>query len=116
MGKPMAVPRSHGFHERFQSSRVIHFPEMGTRGMGPRRSREATCSASPTAKKPTATMTTSMPSASVGRPRVKRCWPVRLSVPMTAMNSPRASEAMPRAGEAPSIAATVKKASTARAT
>jgi hypothetical protein len=30
MGKPMAVPRSHGFHDRFHSAAVIHSePESG---------------------------------------------------------------------------------------
>ena len=53
----MAVPRSHGFHERRQSSRVIQLrPRTGMICIWPCRSRDATYSASPTANTPTATM------------------------------------------------------------
>ena len=62
------VPRSHGFHERDQNSRVIHLPPIGMTSIGPCRSRDATYSASPTANTPTATTTTSIPSARVGHP------------------------------------------------
>lgn len=54
---------------------------------------------------PTATTTTSMPSASCGIPKVSRCWPV-WSIPITPMAKPISSEAKPRTREAPSTAVT----------
>ena len=85
-GKPSAVPRSHGCQDRFQSARVMsRRPVTGSTSTGPCRSREATYSTSPSANRPTATTTTSMPSSSCGMPRVKprlpglrrRCRPAR---------------------------------------
>ena len=75
MGKPMKVPRSHGFHERRQSSRVIQLRQprvTGMTGMGPCRRRAATYSVSPTANRPTATSTTLTPSDSARIPIVYR--------------------------------------------
>ncbi len=112
IGNPIAVPRNHGFHERAQNSLVIHLPPSGTTSTGPCRSRDATYSASPTAKNPTATTTTSMPSASTDMPMVSRGWPLSVSVPISPANRPRASEASPRLIDEPSSAATVTNATT----
>jgi hypothetical protein len=71
-GNPKAVPRSHGFHERRQSSRPIHGLPTGMTSAGRRRRCAATQSASPTAKIATAMTTMSMPSDSCGRPNVAR--------------------------------------------
>ena len=70
IGKPSAVPRSHGRHDLRKSWRVIQRPPTGVIASGPCRSRDATHSASPTAKTPTANVTTSMPSPSTGAPNV----------------------------------------------
>ena len=79
---------------------------------GWRRRCAATQSASPTAKMPTATTTTSMPSASCGMPKVSRCWPVTESMPTRPMASPMTSEAKPAdAWTMPSTAVTAMKAS-----
>ena len=72
-GKPYAVPRSHGFQDRFQSCFPIQGRPTGITSAARRRRCAAIQSASPTAKMPTATTTTSMPSASCGIPRVSRC-------------------------------------------
>ena len=53
------------------------------RPRGPRRGRRS----------PTATTTMSMPSASCGWPKVRRCWPVTLSIPTSPMASPSPSDA-----------------------
>lgn len=88
-GKPYAVPRSHGFHERFQSSRPIQGRPTGITSAGLRRRCAATHRASPTAKMPTATTTTSMPSANCGMPSVSRCWPETESMPTRPIVRPR---------------------------
>ena len=67
-GKPSAVPRSHGFHERLQSSRFMKARPVGMMSGGRWRRWAATHRASPMAKIPTATTTMSMPSASCGMP------------------------------------------------
>ena len=51
-GKPIAVPRSHGFQERRQSSRFIRAPSTWMISAGLRRRWAATQSASPTANRP----------------------------------------------------------------
>ena len=79
---------------------------------GVRRRCAATHSASPTAKIPTATTTTSMPSASSGSPKVSRCWPVVASIPTSPIVRPSAREANPRTRDAPSTAVTATNAST----
>ena len=82
-GKPSAVPRSHGFHERAQSrALIITDPENFSSRSATRFKYVATYSVSPTANSPTATTTTSMPSSSSGMPSVKRAWPVCVSMPM----------------------------------
>jgi hypothetical protein len=70
-GKPIAVPRSHGFHDRAirrASSTAIREPAAARRW----RPRLATHSVSPIAKSPMATMTGSMPSSRYGMPNVNR--------------------------------------------
>jgi hypothetical protein len=79
---------------------------------GVRRRWAATHSASPTAKMPTATSTTSTPSASSGNPNVSRCWPVVESMPISPIIRPIASEAKPRIRDAPSTAVTAMNART----
>ncbi len=119
IGKPMKVPRSHGFQDRFQSSldSQAFLPLLtGMTSTGPCRSFEATYRASPRAKRPTATRTMSMPSTRVGLSKVKRCCAVLSSMPIIPMNSPRASDARPRSTEAPSRAPTVRNATTMSAT
>src|SRR3954447_9188536 len=69
-GKPKAVPRSHGFQDRRQSSRPIHGLPTGMTSAGRRRRWAATHSASPTAKMATAITTMSIPSDNCGRPNV----------------------------------------------
>jgi hypothetical protein len=107
----MAVPRSHGFQDRRQSSRLIRALPTGMTSIGRRRRWAAVHSASPTAKRPTATTTTSMPSASSGMPKVSRCWPDVASIPMRPIVRPRPSEASPRTRELPSTAVMAMKAS-----
>ena len=106
------MPRSHGFHDRLQSSLPIHARPTGMISAGVRRRCAATHNASPTAKIPTATTTTSMPSASSGSPKVSRCCPVVESIPTSPIVSPIASEANPRTRDAPSTAVTATNAST----
>ena len=65
-GNPIAVPRSHGFQERPQSSRPMNGRPTGMISSGLRRRCAATQSASPRAKMPTATTTMSRRSASCG--------------------------------------------------
>ena len=77
-----------------------------------RRRCAATHSASPTANSPTATITTSIPSASCGMPKVSRACPVSGSSPTSPMVSPMASAANPRTRELPSTEVTAMKAST----
>lgn len=110
-GKPKAVPRSHGFQDRFQSSRPIHGTPTGTTPADWRRRCAATQRASPTAKMPTATTTTSMPSASWGTPKVSRCCPETESIPTMPITSPTTSEANPRTRDEPSTAVTAMKES-----
>ena len=83
-GKPSAVPRSQGFHDRPQSALDSHGRPTGMTVAALRRRCAATHSASPTAKMPTAMTTTSMLSARNGLPKVSRCWPVTKSVPTSA--------------------------------
>jgi len=110
-GNPSAVPRSQGFQERRQSSRFMNARPVGMMSAGRRLRWAATHRASPMAKIPTATTTTSMPSASCGMPKVSRCWPVWRSIPIRPMVRPMASEAKPRMRDAPSTAVTAMKAS-----
>ena len=73
IGKPIAVPRSQGFQDRRQSSFVIQLrqpPVTGMTSIAPCRRRAAMYSVSPTANRPTATSTMSMPSASGSSPSV----------------------------------------------
>jgi len=66
-GNPIAVPRSHAPHERFQSAAVIHTAPFTLSTVSCTRcSLDAAQSVSPTAKRPTATVTTSIPSISWG--------------------------------------------------
>ena len=67
-------------------------------------------SASPTANRPTAIATTSMPSSSSGTPNAKRACPVWLSIPTSPKKSPRNRLARPLRVELPSTAATVTNA------
>ena len=76
-GNPIAVPRSHGFHDRLQSSRLM--PVKSCRVMmcsSSRPCRHAWYSVSPTAKRPMTRIITSMPSSSCGMPNEKRASPV----------------------------------------
>ncbi len=68
-GKPMKVPRSHAGIERFQSERdIITRPTLLK--VPSRCGKKALNSASPTANRPTATTTMSMPSYSSWMPSV----------------------------------------------
>ena len=57
------------------------------------------CSASPTANRPTATITMSTPLPSWSTPNVSRDCPVSWSMPTNPISSPTASEAKPRISE-----------------
>ena len=107
----MAVPRSHGFHDRLQSARLIRGLPTGVMSRGRRRRWAAVQSASPTANSPTATTMTSMPSASSGTPKVSRCCPEVKSIPISPMVRPMPSAARPRTRELPSTDVTAMKAS-----
>ena len=109
-GNPNTVPRSHGFQDRWKSFFPIQARPTGMISAGLRRMCAATHSASPTAKMPTATSTTSIPSASSGSPKVSRCCPVVESMPTRPIIRPMASEANPRIRDAPSTAVTAMKA------
>jgi hypothetical protein len=110
-GKPSAVPRSHGRHERLQSARESHAKPVagssGTAFSGSSRRREAMNKVSPTANRPTITTTTSMPSSNDGTPKVNRAWPVSASMPTTPRNRPKVSDIRPRTRDAPTTAVTV---------
>lgn len=114
-GKPSAVPRSQGFHDRLKSCFPIHGVPTGMTSAGLRRRCAATHIASPTAKIPTATTTTSMPSASCGMPRVSRCCPETASMPTRPIVSPSSSEIRPRIREAPNTEVTAMNDSSIRA-
>ncbi|CAB4901346.1 unannotated protein [freshwater metagenome] len=60
------------------------------------RSFAAMWSASPTANRPTATMTMSTPLPSWSTPAVRRGWPVSWSMPTQPIRMPRKSEIRPR--------------------
>lgn len=111
-GKPMKGPRS----QDFQVRRTSALPSQGRpTGIGfpvERRRCAATQRASPMAKSPTATITTSIPSASWSEPKVSRCWPVIWSRPTSPMVRPMRSEARPRIREEPRTEVTAMKAST----
>ncbi|CAM5373850.1 hypothetical protein SHIRM173S_11144 [Streptomyces hirsutus] len=95
----MNGPRAQDFHvRRTIVRRPSHGRPTGNRRLGGLRRRcAATHSASPMANRPTATITTSMPSASLPRePKVSRCWPVIWSRPTRPMVRPISSEASPR--------------------
>ncbi|HUG85716.1 MAG TPA: hypothetical protein VMM13_14215 [Euzebya sp.] len=116
IGKPIAVPRNHGFHERCHSSRVIHtLPRAGTISSSSWRRRAPTYSASPTANSLTATTTMSRPSNSSAIPKVRRLDPLITSMPISPTPRPRNRLSMPRISDRPSSAATLVKASTMRA-
>ena len=111
MGKPMAVPRSQGFQDRFQSSRDIQMDPLMAMGFSSlNRWRDATCSASPRANRPTASVVTSTPSSRFGTPKASRAWPVSWSMPISPSHSPMARLVSPRRGEDPKVADTVTKA------
>ncbi len=113
IGKPMSVPRSQGFHDRDQSSRVIHTePLTASTFSSPCTGDAATFSASPIAKSATASVVTSMPSSRSGTPKASRACPVCRSMPTSPSVSPRKSAVMPRSAESPKAAETVMKAST----
>lgn len=113
MGKPRPKPRSHGFHERFQSSRVIHSePRTASMLSCTPLKRDAVCSVSPIAKRPTASVVMDTPSSSDGTPKASRDWPVSLSMPTRPSTSPSTRLVMPRSTEVPNVADTVTKAST----
>lgn len=99
-GKPRAVPRSQGFQERPQSSRLIQGRPTGMMSSGRRRRCAATHSASPIAKIAKATTTMSIPSANSGLPKVRRGWPV--CVPTKPIATPRNSAMNHRNRETPS--------------
>ena len=111
-GKPMTVPRSHGFQERFQSSLRIHGTPTGMVAGVPCRRCAAIQSASPTANRATAMTTTSMPPESSGWPNVSRGCPVVASRPTSPMVNPMNSEASPRMRLEPSTVLTATKAKT----
>ncbi len=106
----MNEPRSHGFHERFQSSLLIITESVTlSTSSGPPLGCAASQSVSPMANSPTATMITLMPSYSSVRPKVKRSWPDWLSTPIMPRNMPTNKAVRPRRAELPSTAATVTK-------
>ncbi len=112
-GKPTAVARSHAGHERRQSSfDIISEPDRRSISSRCRLLYAATYSASPTANRPTASTTTSMPSSSSGTPNAKRCCPVCSSMPTRPNSRPRNSIVRPRVVDCPRTAATVTKANT----
>jgi hypothetical protein len=116
MGKPIAVPRSHGFQERAHSCPVIQtLPLTGMIWSVSWRMREATQKVSPTAKSPTATVTTSIPSSNCGIPKVNRLCPERVSIPTNPSARPMNRLRNPRATKSPSSAVMVVKASTTSA-
>ena len=57
-------------------------------------------------------MTVSMPSNRLTCSNVSRCWPLWKSMPTSPMTSPSTIEMMPRNGEEPTSALTVRKATT----
>jgi len=117
-GKPNAVPRSHGFHERPRSSRPSHCEPVTSAcssSRPPRRTRDAMCRASPIANSPTATITMSTPANSWSTPKVSRAWPVSWSIPISPIASPSPSESRPRITERPISAVTATNASTTSA-
>ena len=107
------MPRSHGFHERAQSSRFIHTePFTGSIRSSASLGEAAILSASPTAKSATASVVTSMPSRRSGMPKASRAWPVCRSMPTSPRVRPSTSAVSPRRAESPKAAETVTKAST----
>ena len=112
MGKPMNVPRSQGFHDRFQSSLVIQTRPLTLCIPSSGACWPATAKASPKANSATAMVVTSIPSISCGTPKVSRAAPVRPSMPTQASASPMKSEVKPRSVLSPKVAETVTKAST----
>ncbi len=116
IGKPSAVPRSHGPIDRFQSSSVIHSePRTGSSVSGVLFCVAATASVSPTANSATATVVTPTPSRSAGTPKASRGWPVCRSMPMSPSASPMNRLVIPRKVESPNAAETVTNASTIKA-
>ena len=112
MGKPSAEPRSHGFHDRFQSCFVIHMPPASGFRFGLcRPKRLATYSVSPMAKSETRTTVISTPSIRSGTPKVSRCSPEALSMPTRPSDRPMNSAMKPRTFEVPITTETDRKAS-----
>ena len=110
-GNPIAVPRSHGRQERFQSWRVIKaLPFMGTMLQPVFFARPAMYSASPIANKETITVTVSIPSIACKFPKVKRTAPDCRSDPTKPRVKPTPNEARPRSIELPRSVPTVVKA------
>lgn len=113
MGSPNSVPRSHGRHDRRQSSRVMPtLPSTVTGGCAGRCRAAAVETASATANSPTATATTDRPSYSSGTPKAKRGWPVIWSMPTMPIVSPMNRLDSPRTIESPISEVTVTNAST----
>ena len=113
IGKPITVPRSHGFHDRAQSLALIHSePRTGSTVSGARLPWAATNSVSPMANMATASVVTSTPSSRSGMPKLSRACPVCRSMPMIPSVRPMNSEVSPRRAESPNAAETVTKAST----
>ena len=65
---------------------------------------------SPIANSATTTITTSIPSSSVGMPKVSRDCPLWLSMPTSPIVSPTSRLPIPLSGEEPSSVATVTNA------
>ena len=111
MGKPIAAPRSQGFHDRRQSSRDIQIDPVSAIGRPwSIECRETMCSVSPIANRPTASVVTSIPSRSCGTSKVSRACPVSMSIPISPSQSPIARLVRPRRTELPNVAETVTKA------
>ena len=106
------MPRSHGTHDRFQSSRLIQTdPLTGSTFSSAIWRAETTASVSPMAKSATASVVTEIPSKRLGVPMVSRAWPVSWSMPIRPSARPIASAVRPRSVESPKAAETVMKAS-----
>ena len=113
-GKPIKVPRSQAGQERRQSLRLMwtRLRRFCVSLVAP--SYSTAYRDSPTANRPTATSTISMPSSSSGTPPVYRAWPEIWSMPISPMARPMNSATMPRRVLRPSTALTVVKASSIR--
>ncbi len=111
-GKPMSVPRSHGFHDRAQSLLLIQRVRSSGSTCDAPGGAAASASVSPTAKRPMATMVGSSPSSRYGTPKVSRASPLRRSMPMSPSTTPTARLSRPAVRDEPSSEAVATKAST----